>query len=53
MFVPLPFARVICCYGNLIHVPPDAHGDEFEACVRELQAALDQTTAKAERKVRD
>jgi len=53
MFVPLPFARVICCYGNLIHVPQDARDGEFESCVRELQAALDQTTATAERKIVD
>jgi len=53
MFVPLPFARVICCYGNPIHVPQDTRNDQFEECERELQAALDQTTAKAERKVRD
>ncbi len=48
MFLPLPFARVLCNYGTPIEVPKDADDDELQRCGDGLQAELDRTTAECE-----
>ena len=49
MLVPLPFARVLCRYGEPIEVPPDAKGERLEALRRALDARLDALTAATDR----
>jgi hypothetical protein len=45
--LPLPFARVHCCYGAALRVPKSTH--DLEARCRELEASLDRVTETAER----
>jgi lysophospholipid acyltransferase (LPLAT)-like uncharacterized protein len=45
--LPLPFARVHCCYGAALRVPKSTH--DLEAHCRELEACLDRVTEEAER----
>ena len=52
MLVPLPFARVVCQYGEPLAVPPGARGTRLEACRRGLDEQLEALTACADRAVR-
>jgi lysophospholipid acyltransferase (LPLAT)-like uncharacterized protein len=47
--VPHPFARAAVVFGEPIAVPRDADGDVIEAKRRELEAALQEVTAQADR----
>jgi len=49
MLVPLPFARVLCRYGEPLAVPSGAEGERLEAVRRALDARLDALTADADR----
>ena len=48
IFLPLPFARVVCCYGEPLHVPEDARGDALERLRAELDTRLDALTSAAD-----
>lgn len=48
MLLPLPFARVVCCYGEPLEVPETARGDELAALREELDARLDALTDAAD-----
>lgn len=48
MLLPLPFARVVCCYGEPFRVPPVARGEELESVRAELDARLDALTTRAD-----
>ncbi len=48
MFLPLPFAKVLCYYGTPIHVPKDADDVEQERCGEALQTELDRITKECE-----
>jgi len=47
--VPHPFARAVALFGEPIAVPRDADRDGLEAKRRELEAALQEITAAADR----
>jgi hypothetical protein len=49
MLLPLPFARVLCRYGDPIQVPPDAKGERLEALRRALDVRLELLTSATER----
>lgn len=49
MLVPLPFARVLCRYGEPLIVPSDAKGEALEVLRRNLDVRLDAVTADADR----
>lgn len=51
MLLPLPFARVVCAYGDPIPVPHDADDAALEACRSRLERALTQLTAEADRRL--
>lgn len=46
--LPLPFARVVCRYGEPLRVPKEASESELERLRGALDAALDATTEAAE-----
>jgi lysophospholipid acyltransferase (LPLAT)-like uncharacterized protein len=48
MFLPLPFARMICHYGVPISVPKEASDQELEEIRIRLQQELDRVTVEAE-----
>jgi lysophospholipid acyltransferase (LPLAT)-like uncharacterized protein len=48
IFLPLPFARVVCCYGEPLQVPGDARGEAFECVRAELDTRLDALTSAAD-----
>ena len=51
MLVPLPFARVVCQYGEPLAVSCDARGEHMESCRRALDTRLEALTARADRAV--
>lgn len=46
--LPLPFARVVCCYGEPIAVSAEADGDALERARTALERELDRLTEAAE-----
>lgn len=46
--LPLPFARVVCRYGEPLHVPKEASEAELERVRRALEEAIDAAAAGAE-----
>lgn len=48
MLLPLPFARVVCVYGEGLRVPADASGDALESYRAELDRRLDTLTREAD-----
>jgi lysophospholipid acyltransferase (LPLAT)-like uncharacterized protein len=46
--VPLPFARVLCLYGEPLRVPRDASAQELENARLQLERELDRLTAEAD-----
>jgi lysophospholipid acyltransferase (LPLAT)-like uncharacterized protein len=46
--LPLPFARVACCYGAPLEVPPDADDAALESARKALERELDRLAAAAE-----
>ncbi len=51
MLLPLPFARIVCCYGEPFRVPPVARGDGLESVRAELDTRLDALTRRADTSV--
>ncbi len=51
MFLPLPFARIVCHYGSAIAVPKEADDLELEQVRERLQQELDRVTAAAEQEL--
>jgi lysophospholipid acyltransferase (LPLAT)-like uncharacterized protein len=50
--VPLPFARVICCYGEPLHVPKKAGETAREEARRELERRLNALAERVEAELR-
>ena len=48
MMLPLPFARVVCVFGEPLRVPADATGEALEAQRVRLDAELDALTRAAD-----
>jgi len=46
--LPLPFARVVCHYGEVLRVARDANPEQLEAARRELETRLDRVNEAAE-----
>jgi lysophospholipid acyltransferase (LPLAT)-like uncharacterized protein len=46
--LPLPFARVTCCYGAPLGVAPDADEAALESARKALERELDRLAAAAE-----
>ncbi len=51
MLLPLPFARVVCSYGEPIVVPRDADDEALEACRRRLERELTRLTVEADQQL--
>lgn len=49
--LPLPFARVVCRYGEALPVPPDADDAGEERCRQTLEACLDDLTDTLDREL--
>jgi lysophospholipid acyltransferase (LPLAT)-like uncharacterized protein len=49
MILPLPFARVVCVYGEPLEIPRDADASDLEALRTELERRLHHVTEAADR----
>jgi lysophospholipid acyltransferase (LPLAT)-like uncharacterized protein len=49
MFLPLPFARIVCHYGSAVSLPEEADDKGLEHARAQLQQELDRVTAEAEK----
>jgi lysophospholipid acyltransferase (LPLAT)-like uncharacterized protein len=49
MFLPLPFARIVCHYGSAVSLPEEADDKGLEHAQAQLQQELDRVTAEAEK----
>ncbi len=50
--IPLPFARVICCYGEPLHVPKKTDEAAREEALRELERRLNALAERVESQLR-
>jgi hypothetical protein len=50
--IPLPFARVICCYGDPLHVPKKTGEAAREEALRELERRLNALAERVEAELR-
>jgi len=51
MMIPMPFSRVLVCFGKLIPVPSGASDEDVERYAAELQASLDRVCEFSEANV--
>ena len=51
MLLPLPFARVLCAFGEPIQVPRDADAAAVEALRRRLEETLHHLTEDLDRRL--